>query len=165
MNRRSWWKIDLIWSEDLEYFAEISRLLMISWPPNIIDTIWPCEVLLRRSSSSSSTIWHNMWGSHCELLLRRSSSSSTIWHIMAMWGSRIVSSCWGEAPQAFHAPLLGWGHALRHQMGRPTNIHHHFHNRIYATCGDICGDMWWYMCHLWWWGWWATNTGGQGDLR
>ena len=45
-----------------------------------------------------------------------------------------VRSCWGEAPRAFHAPLLEWGHALRHQICRRTNIHHDFHNRI---------------CHLW----------------
>ena len=55
----------------------------------------------------------------------------------AQWHMAIgrVSSCWGEAPGAFHAPLLEWGHALRrHQICRRTNIHHDFHNRI---------------CHLW----------------
>ena len=57
--------------------------------------------------------------------------SSAQWH-MAIGR---VSSCWAEAPGAFHAPLLEWGHALRHQICRRTNIHHDFHNRIYATCG------------------------------
>ena len=78
----------------------------------------------------------------------------TLWPCEA----HIVSSCWGEAPQAFHAPLLGWGHALRHQMGRPTNIHHHFHNRIYVppvVMGVVGHQHWWagrpalrkYLCH------------------
>ena len=153
MNRCPWWKIDLIWSEDLEYFAEISRFLTISWPPSISDTIWPCEPHIVSSCWGEvvvvvqyDTLWpceaHAMWALVEEKRLKHFTPhywvGDTPWDIR--WADRrifiIISTTAYMPPVVIYVVICG---------------------DICATCGDGGGghQHWWagrpalrkYFCH------------------